>query len=511
MVVCQEQEVDYSLTLSAAEPVNGTIDIAAKLGRDVATVKYATFEGVLDASQAAEYSAGMEAGTYPTQSITASGKISLTFETTGKYTLVANIYDAAGKLQGYQLTSFGYIAANDNVPVVLTGKLELTSEYEAEGVTRENSMRAIIYGKDIEAGYFGLFPSDDVPSSNLAAFIQEMGSEFTDEQLEAINGKGLSLMATKLNSGMEYTLVIWANNGYISKIFTTELATEGTLDPWHVFYTSADFAQTGSGYAKDAWLKTWNLYAVDYFETSVLRTAMGQAVITDDTANDTADKDFINIKLTALDEYLKENTGLMATYKDEVVYLLAQGNTGTTAQSYYAVPRFLCQEDPQSIFAADNALVGGKVAEGIIAFAPHPTYIAQGYTFDCYFINLYSAYDAETGKYSGNVGGVMAMGWPMLVEPSAEASVDAATIDLIGKALTYIPDNGVELRGLDRARAMLRERQTLNFAKNNTIAEKEVPAGAAVEAKATFTPDVTVKNDVRNLKNGNADRSGIEL
>lgn len=512
LVVCQDQEVDYSLGLTAAEPANGTINVAAQLGGDVATVKYATFEGVLDDAQVAEYSEAMEKGTYTTQSITASGTIALSFETTGKYTLVANIYDAAGTLQGYKAISFGYIAANDNVPVVLTSKLELTSQYEAEGITRENAMRMVVYGENIESGYYGFFPTVDVSSGNLAAFVQEMGEKFTDEELAAINGNGLSGMITKLSPGMSYTLVVLANNGYISKVVSTELTTEGTLDPWNIFYTSADLAATGAGYAKEAWMKSWNLYAVDYFETSSLRIPMGQAVISDDTTNDTADDDMINIKLSALDNYLVENTGLMASYADEMVYLLAQGNTGTTSQSLYAVPRFLCQENSQSIFAVDYAMVGGKVADGIIAFVPNPGYTTQGYTFDCYFINLYSTYDAESGAYSGSQGGVLAMGWPLLVEPSAEGTVDAGTLNLLGKALTYVPDNYVELRGLDRARAMLQDRQTMNFAKNRTIVETQMPAGAAVEAKASFTPGTAAPAvDRRHIKDSKAVQTGIRL
>ena len=40
------EEYDYSLALTDSEPADGKVEIAAKLGADVAKVKYAFFEGV---------------------------------------------------------------------------------------------------------------------------------------------------------------------------------------------------------------------------------------------------------------------------------------------------------------------------------------------------------------------------------------------------------------------------------------------------------------------------------
>lgn len=40
------EEYDFSLALTDSEPADGKVEIAAKLGADVAKVKYAFFEGV---------------------------------------------------------------------------------------------------------------------------------------------------------------------------------------------------------------------------------------------------------------------------------------------------------------------------------------------------------------------------------------------------------------------------------------------------------------------------------
>ena len=57
------EEYDYSLALTDSEPADGKVEIAAKLGADVAKVKYAFFEGVFGDAIAKANSAGIDAGT----------------------------------------------------------------------------------------------------------------------------------------------------------------------------------------------------------------------------------------------------------------------------------------------------------------------------------------------------------------------------------------------------------------------------------------------------------------
>lgn len=56
------EEYDYSLALTDSEPADGKVEIAAKLGADVAKVKYAFFEGVFGDAIAKANSAGIDAG-----------------------------------------------------------------------------------------------------------------------------------------------------------------------------------------------------------------------------------------------------------------------------------------------------------------------------------------------------------------------------------------------------------------------------------------------------------------
>lgn len=69
------EEYDYSLALTDSEPANGKVEIAAKLGADVAKVKYAFFEGVFGDAIAKANSAGIDAGTVESKEITADGTI----------------------------------------------------------------------------------------------------------------------------------------------------------------------------------------------------------------------------------------------------------------------------------------------------------------------------------------------------------------------------------------------------------------------------------------------------
>ncbi len=71
---------DYSVAFEKSAPADGKVAITATLGSDVDKVKYAFFEGALSESLAAAKSGDIDAGTTPSEEITASGTITAVME-----------------------------------------------------------------------------------------------------------------------------------------------------------------------------------------------------------------------------------------------------------------------------------------------------------------------------------------------------------------------------------------------------------------------------------------------
>ncbi|MEG2061737.1 MAG: hypothetical protein RRY33_07760 [Alistipes sp.] len=207
---------DYSLALSNSEPTDGKVKILAELGADVAKVKYAFFEGSMSDALAETKSVAMDAGTIETKELTETGLITAEFTKTGVYSIVGNLYNAENQLSGVEYLSFGYIAAGDEKPVVISSGLIISDKYVTEGFTSEDSAEAYIYGKEIKSGYYGLFESDGITSAtDLAALVERKDNKFKAEDIKAINDKGFSTVIGGLVGGTDYTLVVSAFNGYV--------------------------------------------------------------------------------------------------------------------------------------------------------------------------------------------------------------------------------------------------------------------------------------------------------
>ena len=177
---------DYSVAFEKSAPADGKVAITATLGSDVDKVKYAFFEGALSESLAAAKSGDIDAGTTPSEEITASGTITAVMEKTGIYTIVGNSYDEKGNLQKYGYVSFGYVKAGEEKPVVMSVRTELTWEKESEGHTPENSIKGILFGEEIASGYIGLFTTASTQGMNesqLIAGVKASGKALTAELL----------------------------------------------------------------------------------------------------------------------------------------------------------------------------------------------------------------------------------------------------------------------------------------------------------------------------------------
>lgn len=219
--------LDYSFELSSGLTDNGKVPVTFALGSDITKVIYKVFEGKLDKEGIQEAHFDVIAATDARQ-ITKSGTVDVACEKTGVYTLVAVAYDKDGVKKGYAGTSFGFVAPGDEEKkaTVIKAGLELTSRYAATGNTKLNSCLAYAYGKDITDMKIGLYRSDDKALKDLKTLVAGMKS-LGAKDLEAVNGEGFADLYTKLNPVTEYTLVVWATNGFTSKILTDKIKTEG--------------------------------------------------------------------------------------------------------------------------------------------------------------------------------------------------------------------------------------------------------------------------------------------
>lgn len=514
--ICAAQVVDYSLKLDAGEPEDGEIAIAAKLGTDVAKVKYAFFEGSLSAAQLNENSANIDAGKVESaQELTATGVVTAQFETTGVYTMIANIYDKEDKLQGYESVSFGYIAADDEKPVVLSCGITITDKYAPQGYTSEDSAEIYIYGKDIVSGSFALIETEKLAAiEDIDEYLDEKGNEFTVAQLNQINGSGFSGVIGNLVGGTNYTLVVKAFNGYITDYFVASATTNGTAHPLKGSYTFADLDEIGGGKAE--LFKKWNYYAKCFNEDGNAlvsqREYLGQVEFTENTTDDDADEDLDAIDVTGMTAHmakaLKFDDTMTFLYDEGIVYTLgSQIFNGATYNGYPLATQYLF--NGLSIYpdiTFDYTLIGGLVEEGYMAFVSNPNYTKQGADFNGFLLGAFENATYGTRKYI-----LEAYNDIMLVDPAVddmapkESSAAPKTVsmhalrNLAVNAAT--PNNFVELRGRERMRALIDEMRAGKNVRNaaQSLKPVEMPALGEAKAKVSFKQGLSQQSFDRSL------------
>lgn len=221
------KDLDYSFALASGVCANAKTPVTFTLGTDVAKVSYKVYEGTVSSGDLPIVVAGIVADK-DAPSVTETSVVDVTCDKTGKYTLVGVAFDEKGNKVAEATTTFGYVAAGEeeaNATIVNAG-LELTSRYEAAGYDKTNSVLFYIYGENLVDLRLGLYESDDEDLENLNALVPDLESADADA-LEAANGIGYSDLIVKLDPVTSYTLVVYASNGYTSKIVTAEITTDG--------------------------------------------------------------------------------------------------------------------------------------------------------------------------------------------------------------------------------------------------------------------------------------------
>lgn len=485
-------EYDYSLVLTNAEPADGEIKIGVKLGADVAKVKYAFFEGEVSDALAAIRSGEIESGETASEELTATGTLTASFDATGVYSIVANVYNAKDELVGVEHLSFGYVKAGDEeeTAVVISCGITVSNKYAPLGYTAENSAEIYIYGQNIVSGSYALVETSDLSDVALATYMATKGKAFTADQLEEINDLGLSGVIGDLMGGTNYTLIVNAFNGYVSKIVTASASTEGEASPLQPAYTVSDLYLIDGG--KTTLFKTWNLWARDYYDTkNTNRQLFGQVTFSENTEDDVDDGeeslDAINVKGMSFGESETDDTVVWEYYND-VFYTLGNQVMGTVTGkdgTYYLMPTYIEVSSGMGT-PGNNAMVGGIVADGYMALVSNnKTYNLSGMLFKAYS-------DAEATNALGNWAFYYDIMFedPAVADKTASVAVAKAAMHSFRELALNVstPNNFVELRGRARMHALIDEMKANKSARNfaETIYPVEMPALGAVSAAASF-------------------------
>lgn len=388
---------DYSLAISAGFAEEGEIPVNFSFGADVAKAKYAAYEGELNAVQiAARAQAIAEGSEESAEEITEGGVVNFSFEATGVYTVVAVSYDDAGNVQQTASVSFGYVAADDTVPVVVNCGLAVTSKYEPKGYSSDNSLEFYVNGKELVDVKIGVFNHASFASDPDACLEAVKESESLDaDALAAINADGYVDLFTKLTPGTQFHMVVVASNGYEQKAITATATTTGDPLPVYMNYTTADFKQEFLPASKEDIIGKWNLYAVDMFGDLGMREYIGQAEF---TANDTPDEDletedgtpykreYMNVSGFSgpAAAYYGFDDSFVAVLEDQLIYLPEENNTLDEEMSVYVLTA------DGGAYNAPEGLMGFPVADGYYAFVSSYTnpFVGLGY----YAGGFYAAY-----------------------------------------------------------------------------------------------------------------------
>ncbi len=274
--------LDTDISVSAGITGNdGRIPVKIEFGYDIKRVKLYAAEGALAESVTASLAEEIASGkTKATEEMLKEGEVSLSFDKTGEYTVIAVGLDAAGSLVNYASATFGYKKNASEKDVEIRFGLIRSDKYYPSGMTEENSLEIYISGEDIRRLHVGLYEKEKFDADRDQYIENLTASELTETSLALVNGDGLSLVQSGLVPGTEYVLVVKAYNGYSEKTDWVAERTGGEWDYRLAFYTSddVDADKIMNIFDRSSYCGTYNLYAM---EGTSSRSCIGEVEITE--------------------------------------------------------------------------------------------------------------------------------------------------------------------------------------------------------------------------------------
>ena len=465
------QPYDFTLNLNYSVAVDGVMPIEFSFGTDVAEVKYEVFKGHLSdvemVSKLEEVKASKTAETIKTP-----GVYDFTFEESHFYTMIACAYDASGNFQEYDYIKFGYDTVEDPKEVDIHMGLIVSDKHAPLGLTAENSMEFYLYGSDIVKAAVAVYKKQQYENfkETIHYSLQLPSYQLDRFQLDSLNTVGYSGVLRGLNPGVEYTLVVYADNGYHSDFFTVNATTEGEFNIFDPEWDMFDMPEKYQPENHDCYLKKWDVWSLDpYNARGWSRSKRGEAEFFDNAddvyVNEEYTVDYLTLRgfhANASKKYGFDNDIDFEFYNGFVYTLMTPMTPNELKSDHYELDEYgdleimnkkgtMAYPTNAYLFFTgaslspnleNGAMVGGFVTEekDVIAFIGNPNTNAGSYGYSyvamqlCYYLDQ---------SYSGDAFLVSedCHAYPMLVSPdskyanggSAELSslsASKATVDL---------------------------------------------------------------------------------
>lgn len=409
---------DYTMSVEpGVSDQHGNLSVDVTLGRDIANVKLAVFEGTLTESAAAQKAELIASGASEDVvgdliSVSRTTKVDYSFDETGIYTVVAAGFDIAGNHKVTEFASFGYLKAGDDAnKVILSAGLICSDKYAAEGFTAKNSLEIYISGKNIKRLHAGLYSKDKWDTDKEAIKEQITGSQMNKASLDQINGSGLFLKQGYLVPGSEYVLVIKAYNGYREEFFVSSAKTAGEWDPRLAEYDLSDVDMNLIPLNMEGYYGKYHYYAMEGNMYS--RAYIGDVTISDTfPAEYTPSIDgyqFVNIKglFPKARTFGLEDDSYSFVYYDKLLYNYEQAFESFYADGTLYYPGAYMYSENGSAFGGSMGLMGAFVQDGYLAIMDSGMYAQYGEVMDGIAVLAYQ--DPQKKTYAGLIDLVTSM------------------------------------------------------------------------------------------------------
>ena len=401
---------DYTMSVEpGVSDQHGNLSVDVTLGRDLANVKLAVFEGTLTESAAAQKAELIASGASEDVvgdliSVSRTTKVDYSFDETGIYTVVAAGFDIAGNHKVTEFASFGYLKAGDDAnKVILSAGLICSDKYAAEGFTAKNSLEIYISGKNIKRLHAGLYLKEKWDTDKEAIKEQITGSQMNKASLDQINGSGLFLKQGYLVPGSEYVLVIKAYNGYREEFFVSSAKTAGEWDPRLAEYDLSDADMNLIPLNMEGYYGKYHYYAMEGNMYS--RAYIGDVTISGTfPAEYTPSIDgyqFVNIKglFPKARTFGLEDDSYSFVYYDKLLYNYEQAFESFYADGTLYYPGAYMYSENGSAFGGSMGLMGAFVQDGYLAIIDSGMYAQYGEVMEGIAVLAYQ--DPQKKTYAG--------------------------------------------------------------------------------------------------------------
>lgn len=390
---------DYSLSIATDLSENGVTPVEIEMGADLAKTKYKFYEGKVAAAdlpfEALAISRDEEAAF-----VEESGVVGASFEKTGVYTVIAVGVDAKGEMQAYKSAEFSYVAADDEVPVVLSCGIGSAAKYVPQGYNTDNTVEVYVYGEDLVEVKLAAVKLTDLITNQDGCIQTLLKTPSVDEEtLDLINTTGYAGPVTGLLPGTEYILLAYASNGYEEDLFMSEESIYTTGDPLPIYQEFEGVDEALLPETKEGYYGTYNLYAINTDNVTGLRDYLCTVKISDGGYDQDNEIDLVKVE-----NFWGSNAtklGIDGTtyfeYYDGVLYQLDNyyGQCANKPEWYATLQMFFAQGSNLGSYGTGIPYIsyGGYVTDGYISFFSND----DTYNFNMYALYIYGD-DARTQK-----------------------------------------------------------------------------------------------------------------